>query len=295
MILNSSTNINSGFLFTVFALLMFAGCIQQGQILKLATTTSTCDTGLLNELNKAFFGQYKVEVQVACMGTGRSIKMGEQGGVDVVIVHAPALEEASVAKGFYVNRRYFMYNDFVIIGPENDPAKIKHAKSASEAFKKIASNKVSFFSRGDNSGTHAKELELWREAGVEPKGEWYKSVGKGMAATITMATAQHAYTLADRGTYLAVKSNIDLQILVEGDAVLFNPYHIMAVNPEKYPSVKYELAMQYIAFLTSPQGQKIILNYGKEYTLDPNTGAKKPGFGQALFVPTVISKEVLEP
>lgn len=276
----------------IIILLITVGCVLQGQTLKLATTTSTCDTGLLNGLNKAFFEKYKVKVQVVCMGTGASIKTGEQGGADVVMVHAPALEEASVAKGFYVNRHYLMYNDFVIIGPESDPANIKGVKSATEAFKKIATTKAPFFSRGDKSGTHVKELELWKAAEIEPKGEWYKSVGKGMAATITMATAQNGYTLSDRGTYLAVKRNTQLKILVEGDPKLFNPYHVMAVNPEKHPNVKYELAMQYISFLTSPQAQKIISNYGIEYTLDPNTGERKPGFGEALFMPAAIGKEV---
>lgn len=270
----------------VFILLITAACLSQQQTLKLATTTSTCDTGLLNELNKVFYEKYSVKVQVACMGTGASIRTGEQGGADVVMVHAPVLEEASVAKGYYVNRHYIMYNDFVVIGPESDPAKINGMKSATEALKKIAATNAAFFSRGDNSGTHVKELELWRGAGVEPKGEWYKSVGKGMAATITMANAQRGYTLADRGTYLAVRSNTDLKILVEGDPALFNPYHIMAVNPEKHP-IKYEAAMQYISFLTSPQAQKIISNYGVEHILDPNTGAKKPGFGEALFVPAL--------
>ncbi len=289
------------------AALFIAGCVQQGaqnpavetkqaqeQVLKLATTTSTCDTGLLNELNKAFYEKYKIMVQVACMGTGASIKTGEQGGADVVIVHAPALEEASVAKGFFVNRRYLMYNDFVILGTEADPAGIKGMKSAAEAFQKIASAKAPFFSRGDNSGTHTKELELWKAANITPEGEWYKSVGKGMGATIAMATAQQGYTLADRGTYLAVKSNTDLRILVEGDPALFNPYHVMAVNPERYPDAKYELATLYIAFLTSPQGQRIILSYGRDYVVDPNTGAQKPGFGEPLFVPTAISRKALE-
>ncbi len=268
--------------------------LTQEQTLRLATTTSTCDTGLLNELNRVFYEKYGVKVQVACMGSGASIKTGEQGGADVVMAHAPVLEEASVASGFYVNRRYIMYNDFVIIGPEQDPANIKGMKNAAEAFRKIASAKAPFFSRGDGSGTHTKELEFWREAGVEPKGEWYKSVGKGMGATITMATAQKGYALADRGTYLAVRGNTNLKIVVEGDAALFNPYHIMAVNPEKHPNVKYGAAMQYISFLTSQQGQKIILNYGIDYALDPSTGARKPSFGEALFVPTSISKEALE-
>ncbi len=276
----------------IIILLITVGCVLQGQTLKLATTTSTCDTGLLNELNRAFFEKYKVRVQVACMGTGASIKTGEQGGVDVVIAHAPSIEEASVAKGYYVNRRYLMYNDFVIIGPEGDPAEIRGMKNAAEAFKKIASTQALFISRGDNSGTHIKELELWKASRIEPKGTWYRSIGKGMGATINAATAEQAYSLADRGTYLAVKDNTNLKILVEGDAVLFNPYHVMAVNPEKHPNVKYELAMQYISFLTSPQAQKIISNYGIEYTLDPNTGERKPGFGEALFMPAAMGKEV---
>lgn len=276
----------------IIILLITVGCVLQGQTLKLATTTSTCDTGLLNELNGVFYEKYRVKVQVACMGTGASIKTGEQGGVDVVIVHAPSIEEASVAKGYYVNRHYLMYNDFVIIGPEGDPVEIIGMKNAAEAFKKIASTQALFISRGDNSGTHIKELELWKASRIEPKGTWYRSIGKGMGATINAATAEQAYSLADRGTYLAVKDNTNLKILVEGDAVLFNPYHVMAVNPEKHPNVKYELAMQYISFLTSPQAQKIISNYGIEYTLDPNTGERKPGFGEALFMPAAIGKEV---
>jgi tungstate transport system substrate-binding protein len=276
----------------IIILLMTAGCVsQQEQTLKLATTTSTCDTGLLNELNGVFYEKYRAKVRVVCMGTGASIKTGEQGGVDVAIVHAPSLEEVSAAEGYYVNRRYLMYNDFVVIGPEGDPAGIKGMKSAAEAFKKIASAQATFISRGDNSGTHTKELELWKASGIEPEGAWYKSIGKGMGAAINTATAEQGYALADRGTYLAVKGNTNLKILVEGDAALFNPYHIMAVNPEKYPDIKYELAMQYISFLTSPQAQKIISNYGIEYTLDPNTGERKPGFGEALFVPAAIGKE----
>ncbi|MBI5253672.1 MAG: substrate-binding domain-containing protein [Euryarchaeota archaeon] len=276
----------------IIILLITVGCVLQEQTLKLATTTSTCDTGLLNELNGVFYEKYRVKVQVVCMGTGASIKTGEQGGVDVVIVHAPSLEEASVAEGYYVNRHYLMYNDFVIIGSEGDPAEIRGMKNAAEAFKKIASTQALFISRGDNSGTHIKELELWKASRIEPKGTWYRSIGKGMGATINAATAEQAYSLADRGTYLAVKDNTNLNILVEGDAVLFNPYHVMAVNPEKHPNVKYELAMQYISFLTSPQAQKIISNYGIEYTLDPNTGERKPGFGEALFIPAAMGKEV---
>ncbi|MDP2726081.1 MAG: substrate-binding domain-containing protein, partial [Dehalococcoidia bacterium] len=247
----------------VIALLLTAGCLASKpqatpapattppavQELDLATTTSTCDTGIMDALNRPFEEKYNAKVLVVCEGTGKAIKTGELGAADVVIVHAPRLEEESVAKGFFVDRRPLMYNDFVIIGPEADQAGIKGLRDASEAFRRIAQAQVPFLSRGDNSGTETKEKEVWATANITPRGTWYKAVGKGMGDTIVMADAQRAYTLSDRGTYLAMRGKVGLTILTELDPRLFNYYHAMAVNPEKYPDVKYRLAESYIDYL----------------------------------------------
>jgi len=230
--------------------------------LKLSTTTSTQDSGLLKVLLPPFKKKYNVKVDVIAVGTGQALKLGEAGDVDVVFVHARKLEDKFVADGFGVNRKDVMYNDFVIIGPKGDPAGITKAKNAAEALKLIAAKGATFVSRGDKSGTHTKEKELWQAAGVEPKGNWYVEAGQGMGPVITMATERQGYTLADRGTYNAFKgAKTDLVILFQGEKGLFNPYGVIAVSPAKHPHVKYELAMKFIDYVTGPEGLKIIADY----------------------------------
>ena len=230
--------------------------------LKMSTTTSTQDSGLLKVLLPPFEKQHTVKVDVIAVGTGQALKLGEAGDVDVVFVHARKLEDRFVADGFGINRKDVMYNDFVIIGPRSDPAGIAKAKSAAEALKLIASKGSIFISRGDKSGTHTKEKELWQAAGIDPKGSWYVEAGQGMGPVITMATERQGYTMADRGTYNAFKGKkTDLTVLFQGEKGLFNPYGVIAVNPKKHPHVKYDLAMKFIEYVTSPTGLKIIDGY----------------------------------
>ncbi len=276
---------------------LFAGCVQQApagntttpassapQDLRLATTTSTCDTGLLDVLDKKFEEENNVKISTVCEGTGKSIATGELGAADVVMVHAVPLELQAVANGSFVNRKYMMYNYFVIIGPEHDPAGIRNATNATDAFRRIAAKQSPFISRGDNSGTDIMEKSIWKAANITPAGTWYQSVGKGMGETITTADIKEGYTLSDWGTYLAMKDKIQLKLLFESDQkFLFNPYHVMAVNPAKFPNVKYDLAMKYINYTTSPEGQNIIRNYGKDK------------FGEALFVPEEDAGNVTSP
>ncbi len=262
---------------------LFSGCLQP-QEMRLATTTSTCDTGLLDVLNIKFEKENNVKIKATCEGTGKAIATGELGAADVVMVHAVQAELNAVRNGSFINRTYMMYNYFVIIGPEDDPAGIKNAANASDAFKKIADKRAPFISRGDDSGTHKMELSIWKSANITPSGTWYQSVGKGMGDTISTADIKEGYTLSDRGTYLAMKTKIKLGILFEKDQTyLFNPYHVMAVNPARFPDVKYDLALKYIDYVTSPQGQDIIRNYGKDK------------YGEALFVPEEDAGNVTSP
>ncbi|MEZ4598570.1 MAG: substrate-binding domain-containing protein [Syntrophotaleaceae bacterium] len=229
--------------------------------LKLSTTTSTEASGLLDHLLPTFEKQNNVKVDVISVGTGKAIELAKSGDVDVTLVHARSKEDAFVESGYGVNRRDVMYNDFIILGPANDPAGVKSAKTVSEAMQKIAKSKSTFISRGDDSGTHTMEKSLWKKAGVEPKGDWYVEAGQGMGEVIVMATQKKGYTLADRGTYIAFEDKTDLQIVKEGDETLFNPYGVIAVNPEKHPHVNYDKAMAFIEFLTGPEGQKMINNF----------------------------------
>jgi len=242
--------------------------------LRLATTTSTENSGLLAKLIPPFENRTGLKVDVIAVGTGQALKLGEAGDVDLVLVHARASEDAFVAAGHGVNRRDVMHNDFIILGPTRDPAEVRDMGNAAEALKAIANRRASFVSRGDDSGTHKKEKALWKQAGLSPEGRWYREVGQGMGAVITMSDDMQAYTLADRGTYLSMKSKIALQVLVEGDPELFNPYGIIAVNPAKHPHINYEGAMRFIAWITSPEGQNIIGAFQKE--------------GQVLFYPDTL-------
>ena len=242
--------------------------------LRLSTTTSTENSGLLAVLHPAFEEKNNVRVDVIAVGTGKALRIGGNGDVDVVFAHAPVAELEYVKQGHFIDRTAVMHNDFVIVGPENDPAGIALAKTVVEALTKIAGSQSPFISRGDDSGTHKKEKQLWKQAGIEPKGEWYASAGQGMGAVLRIADDKQAYALTDRGTQIAY-SDVLLKVKFEGDQALFNPYHVMAVNPEKHQHVRYDLAKKYIDFLVSEQGQKIIAGYKKA--------------GQQLFYPDAIN------
>jgi tungstate transport system substrate-binding protein len=243
--------------------------------IKCASTTSTQNSGLFDYLLPIFEKKTGIKVDVVAVGTGASIEIGKRGDADVVMVHAKELELKAVAEGAFVNRHDLMYNDFVIIGPANDPFKIKGMKSAAEAFKKIAAENTPFVSRGDKSGTHTKELTLWKAAGLDPKGQkWYLEVGQGMEKTQRIANEKRAYTLTDRGTWLATKDKdkLEMVVVLEGDPILFNQYGVMAVNPEKHKQAKFKEAMVFIDWLISPEGQKAI-------------GDFKDKHGNQLFIP----------
>lgn len=285
------------------AVLSFAGLCgspaNAAETIKMSTTTSTRDSGLLEYLLPEFEKDTGISVQVLAKGTGAAIRDGVDGNVDVVFVHDPAREKKFVADGFGTKRYEVMHNDFVLVGPASDPAGIKGSKDVLAALKAIAAKKVPFISRGDDSGTHAKELELWKASGLAlekseqklkkddkevtvtfeaPKGDWYLSIGQGMGKTLLMAEEKQGYALADRGTYIKQKYGktppTSLDIMVEGDKGLFNPYGVIPVNPAKFPHVKAEPAAKFAEWLVSPRGQKLIANYMLE--------------GRPLFFPDAI-------
>jgi tungstate transport system substrate-binding protein len=260
---------------TLIVILPFA--IFAEERLKLATTTSTENTGLLKALLPPFENRNNCKIDEIAVGTGQSLKLGEQGDVDVVLVHAPELEEKFVKDGYGINRQYVMYNDFIIVGPPEDLAKIKGSKVAKEALAKIAATQTPFVSRGDKSGTHTKELAIWKAVNIKPAGNWYIESGKGMGEVLNMANEKKAYTLSDRGTYLAYREKTTSIILCEGDPILGNPYHIIEVNPGKFPHVKKELASKLIEWVTSKEGQQIIHDF-------------KDKNGNPLFIPTAGQK-----
>ena len=229
--------------------------------LKLATTTSTENSGLLKAILPDFEKNTGHKIHVIAVGTGKALHMGEIGDVDVVLVHARKAEEKFLADGNGVNRRSVMYNDFIIVGPANDPAGIFNEPDSAEAFKKISQSNSLFISRGDNSGTHKKELFLWKEAKTKPHGKWYREAGQGMGKVLQISSELSAYTLTDRGTWLSSQQKSTLKILSQGDKRLFNPYGVMAVNPDKYHDINYIAAMDFIAWITSPKTQQAIANY----------------------------------
>ena len=231
--------------------------------IRLATTTSTESSGLLGVMLPPFEERFGVVVDVIAVGTGKALKFGENGEVDVVLVHAPAAEEKFVNAGFGVNRRRVMFNDFILVGPGEDPAGIRALKNTTAVMARIASAGEPFVSRGDDSGTHKRELLLWKGSGIEPKGQWYVEAGQGMGAVLTIASEKQGYTLTDRATYLAYRDKIQLEILFEGDENLHNPYSIISVNPQRHPHVKYVWAMALTGWFTSPEGQRIIAGYKK--------------------------------
>ena len=229
----------------------------------LATTTSTQDTGLLDVLIPIFEKKTGYFVKTIAVGSGQAMAMGQKGEADVLLVHSPDAEKKFIADGFGVNRRLVMHNDFIIVGPASDPAKIKGTKSSAGALKLIANADALFASRGDNSGTHAKEKTLWKKAEINPVGQkWYQETGLGMGLTLNVAAEKKGYTLADRGTYLAMKKNLSLDILVEGDSALLNIYHVIEVNVDKWPKVNVAGAKAFADFMVSKNTQNIIKTFG---------------------------------
>jgi tungstate transport system substrate-binding protein len=240
-----------------------------------ASTTSTENSGLFAYILPVFEKKTGIKVKVVARGTGAAIEMGKRGDADIAFVHAREQELKAVEEGYFVDRHDVMYNDFVIIGPPDDPSKIKGLKSASDAFRMIADSARPFVSRGDNSGTYTKELSIWKKIGMEPKGKtWYLEVGQGMEKTQRIANEKRAYTLTDRGTWLATKDKdkLEMTILLEGDPLLFNQYGIMAVNPEKHKHVRYKEAMEFVNWLISKEGQQAIASF-------------KDKNGNQLFIP----------
>ena len=269
-----------------------AGCAGSGregktadildETLTVTTTTSTYDTGLLDEVNAAFEDRYGVGVEAVAQGTGAALETARGGDSDVVVVHARSLEDEFIREGYGINRRDLMFNDFVVVGPDDDPAGIDGMDEVTEAFRSIADTEATFISRGDNSGTHAKELAIWDASGVDPGGEWYREAGAGMGEVLNQATQRPAYTLSDRGTFISQGSALDIDIRVQGPIeggpeLLANPYGIVAVDPGIHENVNYDLAMAYIGFLTSREGQAIIDAYAVE--------------GEQLFFPEAVSED----
>lgn len=245
----------------------------------LATTTSTQDTGLLDVLIPIFESQTGYFVKTIAVGSGQAMAMGNKGEADVLLVHSPDAEKKFVADGFGVNRWLVMHNDFIIVGPGADQAKIKNIKSAAEALKLVASANALFVSRGDNSGTHSQEKKLWKAAGINPEGQkWYQQTGLGMGQTLNVTAEKKGYTLADRGTYLAMKKNLGMDILVEGDAALLNIYHVIEVNVDKWPKVNVAGAKAFADFMVSKNTQNIIKTFGIDK------------FGAPLFFPDAAKK-----
>jgi len=231
--------------------------------LRLATTTSTENSGLLAELLPPFEVANACRVEVIAVGTGKAIKLGTTGDVDVILVHARSKEDQFVESGYGIDRRDVMYNDFVILGPHADPAQIRGGTEAAGALARVAASRNPFVSRGDDSGTHVREQQLWKKAGLSPSGEWYLEAGRGMGEVIVMAGERQGYTLSDRGTFIAYADKTPLQIVVEGDPALFNPYGAIMVNPTRHGHVKAELARAFLDYLTSDQAKQLITGFRK--------------------------------
>jgi len=246
----------------------------------LATTTSTQDSGLLDLLVPRFEKQSGFRVKTIAVGSGQAMAMGQRGEADVLLVHSPEAERKFIADGFGVHRRRVMHNDFIVVGPPADPAGIKATTSALDGFRRIASAAAVFVSRGDNSGTHAQEKKLWKAAGLNPEGQkWYQQTGLGMGQTLNVTAEKNAYTLADRGTYLALRKNLGLAILSEGDAVLLNVYHVIEVNPARFPKVNASGAKAFGDFLLAKETQALIAAFGTDK------------YGSPLFFPDAGKKD----
>ena len=263
----------------VLAVTLALPAAAQERFITVSSTTSTEDSGLFKHILPLFTAKSGVSVRVVAKGTGQAIDLVKRGDADVLFVHHKASEEKFVAEGFGVKRQPVMYNDFVVVGPKADPAGIRGQKDVAQALTRIAGAKATFVSRGDESGTHKAEQALWTTASITPpkEGEWYKSLGQGMGATLNAAAALGGYTLADRGTWLSFKNRADLEVLVEGDKRLFNQYGVILANPAKFPHVKAADGQAFIDWLVSPEGQKAIGDYkiGGEPLFFPNAG--QPG------------------
>jgi len=247
------------------------------RVLRLATTTSTEDSGLLTVLLPPFAEKHGIKVEVVAVGSGKAITLGRNGDVDVILVHDPEAEKKFVGDGAGVNRRNVMHNDFVVVGPASDPAGIKGMTDAAGAFERIGNSRSAFVSRGDESGTHVKEKSLWREADVEQGGGWYLAAGQGMGAVLNIASEKQAYAITDRGTWVALRGKLDLTLLLEGDPRLANPYGVIAVNQARHPEARYMDAMLFIAWLTSVEGQELIAGFKVD--------------GETLFSPDAAAKD----
>ncbi|MEX1252874.1 MAG: substrate-binding domain-containing protein [Dehalococcoidia bacterium] len=267
-------------LIAVVALLLAAGCGGGGSELILATTTSTQDSGLLDVLVPSFEDGNDYNVKVIAVGSGQAIEMGERGDADVLLVHAPSAEEEFVDAGHGTNRQLVMHNDFIIVGPADDPAGVADAADATAAMQAIAAAAAPFVSRGDDSGTHTRELSVWEAAGIDPVGEsWYDESGQGMGATLQIAGQTAAYTISDRATYLSQQDNLDLELLFEDDPKLLNIYHVMQVNPDEFDDLNSEGAEAFVAFMIGDDAQQMIGEFGVEE------------FGEPLFVPDAGKSE----
>ena len=271
---------------TVFALLLAsivlltgAACGSGDEVI-LAVGTTVHDSGLLDVLVPAFEQESGYKVRAIPVGTGQALEMGRRGDADVLLVHAPDAEEQFVAEGYGVNRQLVMYNDFIVVGPRNDPAGVREASDPLEALQAIADAEATFVSRGDDSGTHKLELSLWEELGSDPTGEsWYEESGVGMGQTLQIADQSNAYTISDRGTYLSQQENLDLALLYEGDGRLLNVYHVIQVNPARFADLNAEGAKAFVAFLVSDEAQALIGDFGVDE------------FGRPLFVPDAGKSE----
>ncbi len=261
------------------ALLCFGFSVEaQQRFITVASTTSTEPSGLFKHLLPVFEKKSGIQVRVVALGTGQALDMGKRGDADVVFVHARPLEEKFVAEGYGVRRYEVMYNDFVLIGPKSDPARVAGGKDVLPAFQQVRKTKAPFVSRGDRSGTHFAELEIWKAAGIDiakEKGAWYREIGQGMGPALNTAAGMNAYVLADRGTWLSFKNRAELAIAVEGDRRLFNQYGIMLVNPHKHLGVKREMGQAFIDWIISSEGQEAIAAYkiGGEQLFFPNAGS----------------------
>jgi tungstate transport system substrate-binding protein len=273
---------DAGLLFALFSITLFiSGCSQNGEdkkskpeILRLATTTSAVDSGLFAKLLPIYEKKNNIKVKVIPKGSGASLQLARDGGADVVFVHARQAEDKFIHEGYGLNRMDVMYEDFILLGPKNDPAGVKNTKNILNTFKKIADKKAKFISRGDNSGSNQREKQLWEVAGIEPsKHSWYKITGKNMLETMKTASDEKGYVFCSRSSYLFNKDKFDLEIVCEGDKRLFNPYGVIAVNPQKIPDANLSASMKFIDFITSKNAQDIIREDGKKR------------FGRPLFIP----------
>lgn len=259
---------------SILIIISLFGCSKQEKFITLATTTSTYDSGLLDYILPEFQKETGIEVRVMSKGTGEALKLGENGDADVLLVHAKAKEEKFVKAGYGVERFEVMYNDFIIVGPKDDPANVKELayNDASKAFELISSAQATFVSRGDESGTHTKEKDIWKKISVTPEGSWYLSAGKGMGDVLQMASEKNAYTLTDRATYLSMQDKLNLQIVTEKNQDLYNQYGVIKVNPEKH-QIKDKEAQMFVDWILSDKTQKLIGEFGKDK------------YGQSLFIP----------